>query len=488
MGKIRVYELAKELGLENKALLDLCEQLDIGGKASHSNSLSDDEAERIRRFVIRRAVNEKNGGVRELRREGQVMTERRVGRSVIRRRKKSHEEGGDDEEAHEEVEGLDLSVRDRELPTLAPDLAAERKERAAALEAADALFKPREEQPAEVAVESIEPEPVVAESTAAPVADEQPSEPEPQAAEEVVEEAAPEPKAAAQEAAAEDERRRLDEARKRLDIRAPKVLGRIELPTKPTPAPASREGAATSDDDSSARGKKKTKRVTVQPAASDGGDADRGKGDKRRPRKKQVLSKKELVDYDGDRDVWKGKRDRKKKGRDLADAPVRVTGRVVKIDGQVSVGELAKQMGMKAGEVMAQLMNLGVMASINQLIDFETATLVAEELGHKTQNIEQDVEAMVDAMTIADEPAAQSLRPPVVTVMGHVDHGKTSLLDAIRKTSVTTGEFGGITQHIGAYNVKLAAGGSVTFLDTPGHEAFTAMRSRGAQVTDIVVL
>lgn len=493
MSKVRVYELAKELGLENKALLDLCEQLNITGKASHSNSLSDDEAERIRRFVIRRAVSDKAGGVREVRREGELMTEQRVGGRVIRRRKKA-----DDElDAEPEGETIDLQgPAERELPTLAPDLAAERKVRNEALERANALFKNAEELSAEAA-----------EGAAASAAEEAEAAAQ---AESISEEAVMDSGDAVDEssegtlvdeadrqAEAEAESARLAEVRKRLDIRAPKVLGKIDLPVQaPKEATSSRE-TATDDAAGAGRGNKhKRKKVATVSESSDEGDRD-GRDSKRRPKKKQVLSKKELVDYDGDREGWKGKREKKggKRGRGDANgafeadsAPAKVAPRVIKVDGEISVGELAKQMGLKAGEVIGKLMGLGIMANINQLIDFETATILAEEFGHGTQNVELDFEAMVGALTEEDKPEDLALRPPVVTVMGHVDHGKTSLLDCIRKTSVTSGEFGGITQHIGAYNVKLATGGSVTFLDTPGHEAFTAMRSRGAQITDIVVL
>jgi translation initiation factor IF-2 len=171
-------------------------------------------------------------------------------------------------------------------------------------------------------------------------------------------------------------------------------------------------------------------------------------------------------------------------GFEMPTAPVR---REVAVGETITVAELAQKMAIKATEVIKVLMNMGTMATINQPIDQDTAVLVIEELGHtakvlKENQIEEDLQGAE-----GEEPATGDPRPPVVTVMGHVDHGKTSLLDYIRTTKVAAGEAGGITQHIGAYHVETPKG-SVTFLDTPGHAAFTAMRARGAKATDVVVL
>ena len=182
-----------------------------------------------------------------------------------------------------------------------------------------------------------------------------------------------------------------------------------------------------------------------------------------------------------------GGRHREDEGGDALGGASGPVVREISVPETITVAELAHKMSVKATEVIKAMMKLGTMVTINQVLDQETAMIVVEEMGHKAQAAKLDDPDALLAESHGDAVAELLPRPPVVTVMGHVDHGKTSLLDTIRRTRVASGEAGGITQHIGAYHVETAKG-VITFLDTPGHEAFTAMRARGAKVTDMVVL
>jgi translation initiation factor IF-2 len=266
-------------------------------------------------------------------------------------------------------------------------------------------------------------------------------------------------------------------------LRSARVLGRIDLKKVEPPRPVARPGVAAPD---ARRGPAPD--LGAKPAAPPSEEESKD----RKGRKKLKVIKKDPLEME--RDHRTGRMPRKKRalpGKEIRKTEITVpkaSKRVIRISNMVPVGELAKQMGVKAGEVLKKLMDLGVMATITQQLDFDTATLVAQEFEYAIENVAFDAESAIEMEHETEEAAeAKETRPPVVTIMGHVDHGKTSLLDAIRKTNVTEGEAGGITQHIGAYSV-IWNDRRITFVDTPGHEAFTAMRARGAKVTDIVVL
>ncbi|GAC1555839.1 MAG: translation initiation factor IF-2 [Myxococcales bacterium] len=222
---------------------------------------------------------------------------------------------------------------------------------------------------------------------------------------------------------------------------------------------------------------------------------DKQKG-KKGPRVEKVesLSKQDLVDLARQRAAYVPVRGHKKrsakKGKSTEITEMSEHKKVVRIEETITVSELSQAMGVKSSELIRKLMTAGKMVTVNQAIDFDTASLLAIDYGWKVEKVGFEIDEYIEETE--DKAEDMLSRPPVVTIMGHVDHGKTSLLDAIRKANVAEGEAGGITQHIGAYSVDIVGsdGGeaSITFLDTPGHEAFTAMRARGANATDIAVL
>jgi translation initiation factor IF-2 len=441
MSRKRIHEVAKERGVDVKDLLVKLERLGIHGKRSQS-SLTDDELERLMADL---AAEEKPtisvGDERVVEgTEGQTVVERRVRTNVIRRR----------------------TTRVEPVPVLETPLSEATE--ALPTEAFESFVAP-EPLPEPVALApAAEPEtPPAAVSAAPPVTAAQP-------------EPSPAPRAPAAPAAPPPP--------PLMDtMRGPRVLGRIDLrkTEAPAPAPARRDAAGEA-------ARERARREGVVPVAPPAETEE----EKPRKKKRKVIKKPEFQELT-EQERRRAKLPRKKKalpGKELKKTEIttpRASKRVVRISEVVTVGELAKAMGVKAGEIIKKLMDSGMMATINQVLDFDTASLLASDFEYNVENVAFDAESMLEGEHEAPADEHMQPRPPVVTIMGHVDHGKTSLLDAVRKTNVTAQEAGGITQHIGAYSVDVH-GKRVTFLDTPGHEAFTAMRARGAKVTDIVVL
>jgi translation initiation factor IF-2 len=278
----------------------------------------------------------------------------------------------------------------------------------------------------------------------------------------------------------EDERRRHDEETKRkADEVAKKRLGGEEDGKRPQ----ARTLTPEAEEDEAPRTARRGPGGAARPAAAPK-PAPRGP---QKQRGRLTLVTALSADDVRERSIASFRRRTQRLKGHASDEPKEKLIREVIIPEAITIQELANRMAERAVDVIRLLMKQGQMVKITDVIDADTAQLVAEEMGHSVRRVaESDVEEGL--FDIADDPAALQARPPVVTVMGHVDHGKTSLLDAIRQTDVAAGEHGGITQHIGAYQVTAPNGSKITFIDTPGHAAFTAMRARGAKVTDVVIL
>ncbi|MEA2014012.1 MAG: translation initiation factor IF-2 [Thermodesulfobacteriota bacterium] len=419
MSKTRVYELAKELGIENKDFITRLEKLGIAVKA-HSSSLEDSTVERVRKEFL---LGEKN-----------AIVEKRVKGTIIRRR----------------------AIR-KEVPNI-PDQ------------------PDPETRPEETTTETGQ-DPIVDSEQDAPA--------------ETLGTKTPEVKTV----------KRVTPAIKQRKSFVKIVREAPRLPSKEESSPKRKTPAPTPQEIRPPRLKEIAKEVHREPEKNEPVPRQPHKTKKtvevhvkKEERRKKVFVKQRIEKkgrrsktgkpVDGRRS-WKEEKATTVRMKTTEITTPKAIKRRIKIEDAITISNLAKKMGIKAGELISKLVSLGMMVTINQSIDFDAATLVAGEFGYQVESAMADY----DDIMHREEPRSENLTPraPVVTIMGHVDHGKTSLLDVIRQTNVIDGESGGITQAVGAYHVRINEK-DIVFIDTPGHEAFTTMRARGAQVTDIVVL
>ncbi|MCK5914430.1 MAG: translation initiation factor IF-2, partial [Desulfuromusa sp.] len=482
MGKVKVYELAKKMGLESKELLAKLAEANIE-VASHSSSLAEEDLRKFEDFT--NPPEEK-------------IEEARVKPGLIRRRRTV---------VRKPVEELPVE----EEPAVSEPVVADSEDSKAEDSRTDE--SPAEEEVAVPAVAEVELETV---ETPTPVAEVSSKELEEEKlpAEKVDES----PKTTSAKPSPEKKPEKVKKpVVEKVTGNHAKILGRVELPKTPPPGqrkPRSNERPARQDKrparPASARpgttpsqGRKRVDPAPLAPVEQPLPEKE-GRNKKRKKGRRDENANSNTQDgrvsrrgrrvevFEPGRGGYKKKRGGKhaKQGKQTEVTVSKAIKRIVRISDSITVGELAKRMGVKAKELISELMRQGSMVTINHPLDFDSAAVLASEFNHEVENVAFDEVTVLEVEAAKEsEDKAEDLviRPPIVTIMGHVDHGKTSLLDAIREANVTDGEAGGITQHIGAYDVELD-GQKVTFLDTPGHEAFTAMRARGAGVTDIVIL
>lgn len=447
MKKMRIFELAKDLSVDTKDLLKIAKDLAI----SVENNMSMIDVHDIER--IKKRFQKDSEKLPEQSSEEMYVENKRVSANIIRRRARvsappvKPEEALAPIEAIPEEETLQESVNKEEKKEKKKAQKVSEKKQVPSEPSHETITESVQE---EVPAQSLEPAVLTKEKAVSPVSQGREEEKPEQETKPVVEETAPE----------------------------------VSI------SPVVEKKETEEEKDKKKKEKKKGKKAKSgeEPVVVEGEEEKATKHvhavkKPKKPKEMEVYTQTDL--YGAERGAF-GKKQKKRKDRRMGSQIVAAKKKKILIGKTITVANLAKEMGVKASEAIKILMDLGVIANQNQYISSEEAILVAHELGFNVEEARDEIKETYLTPPIYDSGDLES-RPPVVTVMGHVDHGKTSLLDAIRQENVIESEFGGITQHIGAYQAQ-CKGKPITFIDTPGHEAFTAMRSRGAQATDFVVL